>query len=147
MPRDLTPRQSQILELVAAGPVDKEIAARLHLSLATVRTHLQRLYRERGYRNRAEAAAEWVALRSRLEAPPPAAVAGKSGGRRRSAVVVVGLPAAALVGLLVSALLMQPGLLLETHGQVAARSRTVSDPSPSTSSELPAPTPSVVTAA
>jgi DNA-binding CsgD family transcriptional regulator/uncharacterized protein YkwD len=59
----LTPRQEQIIKLVAAGLGDKEIAARLGLAPNTVRTHLQRLFRQHGLRNRAEAAAEWVTLR------------------------------------------------------------------------------------
>jgi DNA-binding CsgD family transcriptional regulator/uncharacterized protein YkwD len=59
----LTPRQEQIVELVAAGLGDKEIAARLGLAPNTVRTHLQRLFRQHRLRNRAEAAAEWVAVR------------------------------------------------------------------------------------
>src|SRR5437764_10464217 len=59
--KPLTNRQAQVLELVARGLSDKEIAARLNLSLATVRSHLQRMYRERGFRNRADAAAAWVA--------------------------------------------------------------------------------------
>jgi DNA-binding CsgD family transcriptional regulator len=54
-------RQEQILRLVAAGLSDKEIAAHLKVSPHTVRSHLQRLYRERGFRNRAEAVAAWLA--------------------------------------------------------------------------------------
>jgi DNA-binding CsgD family transcriptional regulator len=56
-------RQEQILRLVAAGLSDKEIAAQLNLSPHTVRSHLQRLYRERGFRNRAEAVAAWLGSR------------------------------------------------------------------------------------
>jgi DNA-binding CsgD family transcriptional regulator len=54
-------RQEEILRLVAAGLSDKEIAAQLNVSPHTVRSHLQRLYRERGFRNRAEAVAAWLA--------------------------------------------------------------------------------------
>jgi len=41
---DLTPRQRDILRLMADGLVKKEIAAVLGLSVATVSTHLQRVY-------------------------------------------------------------------------------------------------------
>jgi DNA-binding NarL/FixJ family response regulator len=50
-----SPRQVEIIGLIAAGASDKEIAARLGISIATVRTHLQRLYRDSDLRNRAEA--------------------------------------------------------------------------------------------
>ena len=55
-----SPRQREIMRLVAAGLSDKEIAARLQLSPYTVRTHLQRLYAQHGLHNRAEAAATWM---------------------------------------------------------------------------------------
>jgi len=55
-----SPRQHEIMRLVAAGLSDKEIAARLQVSPYTVRTHLQRLYAQHGLRNRAEAAATWM---------------------------------------------------------------------------------------
>lgn len=76
--RNLSPRQAEILGLVAEGLGDKEIALRLGVSTNTVRTHLQRLYRERGIRNRAEAAAVWVVRQS--EALAPAAAASSSPG-------------------------------------------------------------------
>ncbi len=50
-------RQAQIIGLIAGGASDKEIADALGISVPTVRTHLQRLYRDRGLRNRAEAVA------------------------------------------------------------------------------------------
>ena len=56
----VSPRQQEIMRLVAAGHSDKEIAARLQVSPYTVRTHLQRLYAQHGLRNRAEAAATWM---------------------------------------------------------------------------------------
>ena len=56
----VSPRQREIMRLVAAGLSDKEIAARLQLSPFTVRTHLQRLYAQHGLHNRAEAAATWM---------------------------------------------------------------------------------------
>lgn len=56
-----TERQGQILGLAARGQSDKQIAAALGLSIHTVRSHLQRLYRSEGFSNRAEAVAAWLA--------------------------------------------------------------------------------------
>lgn len=56
----LTPRQSQVLALVAAGLSDKEVGERLGLAHRTVRTHLDRLLREHGFRSRTEAVAAWL---------------------------------------------------------------------------------------
>jgi len=56
----VSPRQQEIMSLVAAGLSDKAIAARLQVSPYTVRTHLQRLYAQHGLHNRAEAAATWM---------------------------------------------------------------------------------------
>ena len=41
---DVTPRQREILRLMADGLVKKEIADALHISVTTVSTHIQRLY-------------------------------------------------------------------------------------------------------
>lgn len=59
----ISPRQAQILELIASGRSDKEVAAVLGLSYRTVRTHLERLYARLGVHSRAEAVARWVAWR------------------------------------------------------------------------------------
>jgi DNA-binding NarL/FixJ family response regulator len=56
----VTPRQAQVLALVAAGLSDKEVASRLGLSHRTVRTHLDRLLHEHGFRSRTEAVAAWL---------------------------------------------------------------------------------------
>jgi DNA-binding CsgD family transcriptional regulator len=55
-----TPRQEQILALAATGHLDKEIAIALEIALPTVRTHLERLYREYGLHNRTEAVTVWL---------------------------------------------------------------------------------------
>jgi DNA-binding CsgD family transcriptional regulator len=60
----VSPRQREIMLLLATGLSDKEIAARLQVSPHTVRTHLQRLYAQHGLRNRAEAAATWTRARA-----------------------------------------------------------------------------------
>jgi DNA-binding CsgD family transcriptional regulator len=59
----VTPRQSEILDLIAAGLADKEIAARLGLSYGTVRTQLGRFFAANGVRGRAGAAVLWVRIK------------------------------------------------------------------------------------
>ena len=51
----LTPRQRQILERVARGDADKQIAQRLGIATSTVQKHVQLLLRRLGARNRAAA--------------------------------------------------------------------------------------------
>jgi DNA-binding CsgD family transcriptional regulator len=63
----LSARQTEIVQRIATGQSDKEIAQQLGLSHATVRTHLQRLYLINGFHSRAEAVAAWLGRRE--EAP------------------------------------------------------------------------------
>jgi DNA-binding CsgD family transcriptional regulator len=56
----LTPRQSQVLALIASGLSDREVAERLGLAHRTVRTHIDRMLREHGLRSRTEAVAAWL---------------------------------------------------------------------------------------
>ena len=51
----LTPREREVLSLMAAGATNREIAAKLHLSPHTVKEHTSALYRKLDVRNRAEA--------------------------------------------------------------------------------------------
>jgi DNA-binding CsgD family transcriptional regulator len=53
----LTDRQAQILQMLATGAADRDIAARLGLSTRTVQKHLQHCYRALGVGSRSEAAA------------------------------------------------------------------------------------------
>jgi DNA-binding CsgD family transcriptional regulator len=55
----VTPRQRQILDLAVRGLTDKEIGAELGIAVSTIRTHLERFYRENGLRNKNEAVAVW----------------------------------------------------------------------------------------
>jgi len=54
----LSPREVEILEMVADGLATTEIASRLYLSVATVKTHLHRTFRKLGVNDRAAAVAE-----------------------------------------------------------------------------------------
>jgi DNA-binding CsgD family transcriptional regulator len=55
--RGLTARESEVLELVAEGGSNREIARRLFISEPTVKVHLRHIYEKLGVRNRAEASA------------------------------------------------------------------------------------------
>ena len=55
--RRMSPRQQQILELVAAGLSDKQIASKLRLSPRTIQSHLDRFFIEHGIHKRAAAVA------------------------------------------------------------------------------------------
>ncbi len=63
-PPALTPRELEVLQLAAQGCGGREIAARLFLSPATVRTHFGRIYEKYGVSDRAAAVAK--ALRDGL---------------------------------------------------------------------------------
>jgi non-specific serine/threonine protein kinase len=60
----LTPRELEVLRLIAAGGSNKQIAAELHLSIRTVERHITNLYTKIGARGKADATA-W-ALRHQL---------------------------------------------------------------------------------
>jgi two-component system nitrate/nitrite response regulator NarL len=54
----LTPREREVLKLVAEGRSAPEIGQRIHLSPATVKSHLQAIYEKLGVSERAAAVAE-----------------------------------------------------------------------------------------
>jgi predicted ATPase/DNA-binding NarL/FixJ family response regulator len=56
LPGGLTPRQAEVLRLLAAGMSNKQIAAELYLSPSTVERHLATTYRKLGLTGRVEAA-------------------------------------------------------------------------------------------
>lgn len=60
-PGELTPQETAVARLVQTGRTNKEIAAKLHLSVSTVQTHLAHVYRKLGIRRRWE-----LMARSRL---------------------------------------------------------------------------------
>jgi HD-GYP domain-containing protein (c-di-GMP phosphodiesterase class II) len=55
LPADLTPREAEVLRLLARGLTNKEIAARLEVSPKTIGTHIERAYAKAGVRTRAAA--------------------------------------------------------------------------------------------
>jgi predicted ATPase/DNA-binding NarL/FixJ family response regulator/DNA-binding XRE family transcriptional regulator len=67
-PNGITRRQAEVLACVAIGLSNKQIAARLHLEVATVERHLTTSYRNLGLRGRVEAAQ--YARRHGLLSPP-----------------------------------------------------------------------------
>ncbi len=63
----LSKRETEIVELVAKGLANKEIAAELHISVETVRVHLKHIYEKLHVRSRTEAAMKY---RDSLERQP-----------------------------------------------------------------------------
>lgn len=58
----LSPREREVLQLIAKGLSNIEAASVLHLSKATVRTHLERIYAKLDAANRVEAVTEGIRL-------------------------------------------------------------------------------------
>jgi DNA-binding NarL/FixJ family response regulator len=52
---DLTPREAEVLRLIAAGKSNREIARALFVSEATVKTHVNRIFAKTGSRDRSQA--------------------------------------------------------------------------------------------
>ncbi len=55
LPDDLTPREAEVLRLIAAGRSNGEIATELFVSAATVKTHVNHVFAKIGARDRAQA--------------------------------------------------------------------------------------------
>ena len=68
-PAGLTSREAEVLTLLASGLSNAEIAQRLFLSNATVKTHINRIFAKTGARDRAQAVR--FAYQHGLAAPAP----------------------------------------------------------------------------
>ena len=58
----LTPREREVLELLARGDLYKEIAEHLGISLPTVNSHIRKVYEKLHVRSRSQAVARYVQL-------------------------------------------------------------------------------------
>ncbi len=68
-PDELTPREIEVLSRIAAGDSNQEIADELHVSMATVKTHINHVFTKTGARDRAQAVV--YAYDQGLVASPP----------------------------------------------------------------------------
>ncbi|MET7497396.1 response regulator transcription factor [Streptomyces sp900116325] len=68
LPDGLTPREAEVLVLIAEGLSNPEIARKLHISQATVKSHINNLFAKTGVRDRAQAVR--YAYVRRLARPP-----------------------------------------------------------------------------
>jgi len=59
---DLSPREQEVLELLARGYLYKEIAESLEISVQTVNTYIRRIYEKLHVRSRAQAVAKYAHL-------------------------------------------------------------------------------------
>ena len=62
---NLSPREQEVLDYLAQGFLYKEIADRLSVSYATIRTHVERIYQKLRVRSRSQAVARYLRQKKR----------------------------------------------------------------------------------
>ena len=68
---ELSPREQEVLDLLARGYLYKEIAERLNISVPTVNTYVRRMYEKLHVRSRAQAVAKYAHLAQAGDRPQP----------------------------------------------------------------------------
>jgi len=69
---DLSPREQEVLDLLAQGYLYKEIAERLNISVPTVNTYVRRMYEKLHVRSRAQAVAKYTQIPRSTDRPAAA---------------------------------------------------------------------------
>jgi DNA-binding NarL/FixJ family response regulator len=62
LPESFTPRELEVLRMLPTGKTNRQIAQELHLSLSTVKKHLERLISKLGVSDRTQAAVRAIDL-------------------------------------------------------------------------------------
>jgi DNA-binding CsgD family transcriptional regulator len=89
---ELTPRQQQILKLLQAGKVNKEVARELDIGLGTVKQHIVAIFKKLKVRNRTAAVSRHLDLQPQAEAKPAPLLGGTLLTRRPCVVLSMALP-------------------------------------------------------
>ncbi|MDD3653212.1 MAG: response regulator transcription factor [Desulfotomaculaceae bacterium] len=64
--KNLTPREDDILKYLCQGLSNKEISAKTHLAVDTVKTHLRNIYRKMGVKSRSQAISEIIRQQGKI---------------------------------------------------------------------------------
>jgi DNA-binding NarL/FixJ family response regulator len=62
LPKALTPREMEVLSRIASGETNRQIAQELHISLSTVKRHLERILSKLGVSDRTQAAVKAIEI-------------------------------------------------------------------------------------
>ena len=89
---ELTPRQRQILKLLQAGKVNKEVARELDIGVGTVKQHIVALFKKLNVRNRAMAVSRGMDMLHEQESHGPTLAVDGLLERRPCVVLSVALP-------------------------------------------------------
>lgn len=89
---ELTPRQQQILKLLQAGKVNKEVARELDIGLGTVKQHIVAIFKKLKVRNRTAAVSRHLDLQPQAEPRSASLLSGTLLTRRPCVVLSMALP-------------------------------------------------------